>query len=395
MKIVSPSLEKKLVGWLFFLNGFGIMAWIPRFPEVKENLGLSNGSFGSLISTAAIGGILSLITVGHIAHNIGAKKVLISASSIMLISMAVIVHLHSSFLFLLCSISMGAGISAFHIAINGQVFHTQEKLDEQLLTRFQGLWGVGALSTAILSGLLVDRISLTAHINILSAAVYIAMITIITRLTSVLLTPDENEERDLSIKKLFLSFRIDWLVNAGLLCAIFMEFAIIDWATIFIKERLDMGAGLNSLPYVFFIGAMIVGRLSIHRFTTRETLHTWVVRASLLAGTSFILLVTIATHLPVSARNTAFILLCIGLFLTGIGSSFLGPSFLNAANHRSPSPGSIVVGQIGLINVIAIFICKWILAWTIEFTGSISLALMIPALMLLSVGFYARAVKEI
>ena len=32
--------EKKLIHILFLCFGFGIMAWIPRFPEVKSNLGL-------------------------------------------------------------------------------------------------------------------------------------------------------------------------------------------------------------------------------------------------------------------------------------------------------------------------------------------------------------------
>ena len=51
------------------------MAWVPRFPELKENLSLSNGPFGSILTTGAIGAFLGLLTVGHIVHKYGVKIV--------------------------------------------------------------------------------------------------------------------------------------------------------------------------------------------------------------------------------------------------------------------------------------------------------------------------------
>ena len=38
--------EQRLIHILFFIFGFGIMSWIPRFPEVREGLNVSNGTFG-------------------------------------------------------------------------------------------------------------------------------------------------------------------------------------------------------------------------------------------------------------------------------------------------------------------------------------------------------------
>ena len=41
MNTVKPSTEFKLLQALFCVYAMLIMAWIPRFPEVKANLGLS------------------------------------------------------------------------------------------------------------------------------------------------------------------------------------------------------------------------------------------------------------------------------------------------------------------------------------------------------------------
>ena len=60
MDRLDSKRELNLLRALFFLFGVGIMSWVPRFPEVKAALHLTNGGFGSLISSGAIGSLLSL-----------------------------------------------------------------------------------------------------------------------------------------------------------------------------------------------------------------------------------------------------------------------------------------------------------------------------------------------
>jgi hypothetical protein len=71
----------------------------------------------------------------------------------------------------------------------------------------------------------------------------------------------------------------------------------------------------------------------------------------------------------------------------------MAPTFYTAGNQRSPLPSAVVVGQMGVINMIAVFILKATIAWTAQFTGSLAIALSIPALMLVSTVFFARVVK--
>jgi len=385
--------EQRLIHILFFIFGFGIMSWIPRFPEVREGLNVSNGTFGSLLSMGSIGAFFGLLTVGHIIHRVGVKTVTVAAILTLFISLSALVHTHSNLLFIILNIAFGFGITAVHVSINSQAFHFNDRSGRNIVTAGHGYWSAGALVTAIVSGLLVGHVSLVKHIDILCLVAGILMISIVFSLRPVLLTANEDSESDYSIKEIFTSFRIDWPVSLGMACAIYLEFAVGDWGTIFTKDRLDIDAGLSTAPYVAFTAMMIFGRLLIHRLLPFAPLHLWVKRAALLAGIGFGACIIVATHLPVAYKWWSYGLFIFAFLLAGLGSSFLGPSFFAAANSRSKLPSAVVVGQFGVVNNVLLFGIKWVVAWTIQFTGSIALAMMIPTLMMLSTVFFIDALK--
>ena len=92
MRKVSPKRELDLLRSTYFLFGFGIMALAPRFPELKANLHLGNGQFGSLLSTGSIGSIISLLTMGHVVHRYGNKIIYFASVSTIMICLFVLVH---------------------------------------------------------------------------------------------------------------------------------------------------------------------------------------------------------------------------------------------------------------------------------------------------------------
>ena len=392
--VIEHQREEKLLHLLFFLFGFGIMAWVPRFPEVRENLKLENGAFGSLMSTGSIGAFFGLLITGHIIHRIGVKRVTIFSILVLFISLGSLVHISSSFLFLIFSITFGFGITAVHVSINSQVFHFKDRSTRNIVTSAAGYWSAGALVTAIFSGFLVDRVNLQIHITTLSVLLAIVMIAIVLSLHPVLLEANTDEDNHYSIKQIFTSFHIDWPVSLGMACVVYLEFAVGDWGTIFTKDRLGVSASLSTIPYILFTATMIFGRLLVHKLLPKAPLHLWVKRAALLAGIGFGVCIIVATHLPASMKWWSYSLFLIGFFIGGLGSSFLGPSFFAAATRRSKLPNAIVVGQFGVVNNVLIFVVKWIVAWTIQFTGSIALAMMIPTIMILISVFFVQVLKE-
>ncbi len=386
--------EKKLLHALFFIFGFGIMAWVPRFPEVKENLGLSNGAFGSILTTGAIGAFTGLLTVGHIVHKVGVRTVMIAATTLLYSAFVAIVHVHSAPLFIILNIAIAFGITATHVSINAQGFHIQERSQANVVVSSAGYWSAGALCTAILSGFLVGHIGLAAHISSLAVFSAIVTLVIVAQFGSTLVPPNEHPETDYSIKDIFTTFHFDWRVSFGLACAVYLEFAIGDWGTIFTKERLGVSAGLSTLPYIVFTVFMIIGRLSIQYLTARYQLHQLARVLTLVAGIGFVTTISIATHLPAEAIWASYGLFLLAFALAGIGSSILGPTFTAAANRRSPNPSAVVVGQLGVANNLITTVLKWLVAGVIGATGSIALAMMIPGVLMIIAAFFTPVIKE-
>jgi MFS family permease len=392
-KTLAVEQELNLIKALFFLFGLLIMSWVPRFPEVKANLKLTNGEFGSILSMGAVGNILALLTVGHLVHKYGARWMLYSGAALLAISLSFLTHTTSSLVFLVSIIIQGAAISAFHISINTQGFFYQDRTKKQIITLLSGFWSSGALITSIIAGLLVDRVALGTYSNFLAFFCFVLMIYIIHKITPNLVKADLNPESDHRARDMFKGFTIDKQVSAALLLVIMLEYAVSDWAAIFVKEDMKIAGGIHTLPYILFTLAMIVGRLNLHNLLVRYTIDYLVIRASLLSGLSFIAGIIGVTIVGTSNQTLVIVILSITFTFAGLGSSFLGPSVMNAANTRSKFPSSVVIGQIGVINITLVFVVRWVVAWTAQAT-SLTIALLIPAVMLLTVPYFAKIFRN-
>lgn len=382
-----------MLGALFFLFGFSIIAWVPRFPEIKHNLNVSNGEFGTLLSVSAIGSLVALLTVGQLVHRYGARVLMFVSATLLFSSIATIVHLTSTWQFALCNMAFGAGVSAFHISINSQGLHEQAPTGEKLIPRLHGLWSLGALSTAILSGFLAGRVSLVLHIDILCAIVYLVILILINRLGNSLISASNVVDYEYSMKALFSSFRIDWVMSLGMIGAVMLEFASGDWSTLFSNQELHMSPGVSAIPYVIFVLGMIIGRLFVHRVTEHIGIASLIRAMTVVGGSSFILSVALGRALSISHPIAALEIFGVGSLLGGLGVSFLAPTFMDAANRRSNAPGSVVIGQLGALNTAFAFVCRGIIAWIAQLT-SIGFALLIPSLMLMAVAFSAKAIED-
>ena len=393
MRTISAKSEFKQLQILFFVFAVFIMAWVPRFPEIKANLGLSNGEFGTLISTGTLGALASLFFTGHIVHKFGTRIVIIANTILMTLVLIAIVQTKSPSLFLILNVALGWGISGYHIAVNAQAFHSMERVKDLTIARLHGMWALGALTTAVISGLVVGHIGLVTHVGGLSIAMTLIIIASVYKLSPALVKANEDQEEHLPLRTLITSFRVDWLVSGGLLCAVFLEFSTGDWSAIFTKERIGVSAGLAALPYIFFMIAMIAGRLGANRITKRFHIHHTVRFLALVGGFGFIAFIALAVNIPAQHKYWALASTCIAFSFAGAGSSLMAPVFYTAGNQRSSLPSAVTVGQLGVTNSVAVFILKACVAWTAQFTGSLAIALTIPALMLASAAFFARAIK--
>lgn len=371
---------------LFFLFGLGIMAWIPRFPELKSQLAVNNGLFGSMMSMGSFGSLIALLTIGHLVDHFGARKIMILGITILCADFLTIVHVTNHELFIALNIGIGFGISTLHIANNAQAFFDQDRGGKNLVVSAAGYWSAGALTTTVLSMFLINRISLKTHITVLYLIVWVLTVIVINMRTETLVPANRHESVSRSIYQDLKKFNFDWMINFGLIFGIMLEFSIGDWSAIYTKEIGGFSQSLAPLPYMCFNIFMIIGRVSISRLRKRFAIASLVKYGGVIAGISFIIGIWGVKYLGLIGLMVTF-------SLAGLGSSYIGPSFINIANSRIDLPASIVIGQISAVNATLAWILKQLVALLAQVVG-LQVALTLPALMIISVGVFARVFKQ-
>jgi len=380
-KTVFTNKENKYLSLIFFLFGISIMSLAPRTPDLKANLAVNNGTFGTLLSAASLGSIVMLLIGGQIVHTIGAKKALQIGSLVVTISFTILVHTQSSIVFLITNIIAGAGISIYHIASSGHSLHRQDEVGRTIVPKLHGAWAIGAMSTAAIAFAISTHVSIAWHITSLLISTWLVTQFCIYKLSNTFPPkPDADDAYQLTSMKQF-KFKINWLLSIGFFCASILEFTVADWATLFGKEELGMGASIATLSYLIYLVGLIIGRFSIGWALNHQSERFWIKTGGGVGGIGFIAALIISTAIVDLNKNLAFAIAFLGFFLAGLGCSAMAPMFFSIAGRLSDGRNALAVAQLSFINTFAIYVAKTTLAWVAQLT-SITVALMLTGLIM-------------
>lgn len=377
---------------IFFLFGVSLMSWVPRFPEVKANLGLDNGDFGILLSMGGAGALLALSTVGHFVNQFGTRKFLPLSALGFSLSIGLIVHLRSPWMFVICNVAIGCFVSAFHISINAQSLAAQSALQKLLISKTAGTWTFGALSSILLSSFLVTYVSLSWHIGVLQVICFLGICIQLIKISPHMVTPTVARESLRATMVKVGKFRVDTFFTLVMLLAIQMEFSMGDWSTIYARENLGSAAEYAALPYLVFLGFMSIGRLNVHRFTDRYSHAQLLKLGALMGGGGYCIGVTLS-HVLRENPVLAYWSFLLSLAFSGLGSSFMAPLFINSAQEKSAESSAVVIGQLGVLNNSMVFFVKAFISWVAQVAG-LHIALLIPGLMLFSIVFFSHVLNK-
>jgi hypothetical protein len=381
--------ERNYLSLIFFLFGISIMSLAPRTPDLKSNLAVNNGTFGTLLGSASIGSIIMLLIGGQIVHTIGAKRAMQIGSTVIALTYTVLVSTSSPIIFLFCNVLAGSGVSIFHIASSGHSLHRQDEVGKVIVPKLHGAWATGAMSTAAVAFLISNQVSISSHITALMVCFWVA-----TQISLRKLTPTFPEKpaaddsyRASSIKQ--FKFKINWFLSLGFFCASIMEFTIADWATLFGKEELGMGSSVATLSYLIYLIGLIIGRYSIGWALKHQSEQFWIKTGGLVGGVGLSSMLFTASVVVDINKNLGFFLAFLGFFLAGLGSSALAPIFFSIAGRLSNGKNAVAVAQLSFVNTFIIFVAKNILAWIVQIS-SIMIALVITSILMAALLYFGR-----
>jgi len=367
------------------------MATSTRFPEIRDNLNLNNGVFGTYLTLGGIGSLVGFIFVGNIVHKFGIKPVILVASSGVFAAMAAVPHIKNPLIWLATNILIALFWVAWHISNNAQAIHRQEEIGELILPKLHGLWSLGALITSILAIAITPYVSLAWHIDTLMFLMWVPTVYGIWKSTPYFIekSDDKTAVPKISISGLISAVKSQPIIAISMVLSMQMEFATQDWSAIFSRDSIGMSASASIYSYTVFIGAMIIFRLNVgylHKIFTEAQLLKFL---PLLGGIGFIVFIPSGTFVAESNAKFGFIFALIGFALAGFGSSILAPTLFGIAFRNSTLPSSVVVAQLGLISAVLTFFIKITVSWVAQAT-SVTVALMIPALMLVASAKFSK-----
>jgi MFS family permease len=194
LKTTFSKQERRALNFLFWPFGIGAMSTATRFPEIRDQLDINNGTFGTYLSLGAIGGVISFILVGHLVHSVGVKPIVFLASTGLFVSLGVVPHIQNPIYWLVINILIAFFWVSFHIANNAQAIHRQEEVGELILPKLHGLWSLGALVTSVLAIVITPYVTLAWHIGVIVAAMWVLTMFGVVKSTPYFIK--KNEEAD-------------------------------------------------------------------------------------------------------------------------------------------------------------------------------------------------------
>ena len=371
------------------------MSTATRFPEIRDQLNINNGTFGTYLSLGAIGGVISFILVGHIVHSVGVKPIVFVAATGLFVSLGLVPHIQNPIIWLIVNILIAFFWVTFHIANNAQAIHRQEEVGELILPKLHGLWSLGALITSLLAIAITPYVTLAWHIDVIVILMWVLTMFGIIKSTPYFIK--KNEEADsfpnLSLVGIAKTFKFQPVIVIAMVLAMQTEFSTQDWSAIYVKDSLKMSASTSIWGYAVFISAMIILRFNAKRMAAKWSERELLTKLPILGGVGFAVCISLGTWLSGSNRILGFVVALVGFALAGFGSSILAPTIFAISFRKTSLPSSVVVDQLGLTQTIATFLAKVVISWVAQAT-SVTIALMIPALMLLATTKFAHLGKE-
>lgn len=333
--IARPRTARLAVGTIFFVNGVLIANWFARIPDVKQQLGLSEGTLGLALLSAAVGALVAQPTAGWAIGRFGSRVV----TSVMVLGFCcavVILGLTMNFAYLVFALAFwGACNGGLDVAMNAQAALVERQYGRSIMNSFHALWSVGGLAGAGIGGLAASlRVPLAIHF-VIGAGVAFGVVLLALRG----LVPDGGSG---AAHEVAFALPPRALIPMGIVAfsALVSEGAIGDWGAIYLREGLSSSAGLAATGYAVFAGVMAAGRFAGDWLTTRFGSGR-LVRASgvlMLVGTGLLVMV-----------GTPWLAIA-GFALIGAGVACIFPLIMSAAARTpgvAPGTGIAAMATVG------------------------------------------------
>ena len=399
------------VGVLFFTNGALFANLLPRYPEIKEQLGLSNVEFGAAVAAFPLGALVAGLSAGFLIRRFRSSRVAIAAT--LVASLGFVVAGGASVWAMLAAglFIAGAMDAITDVAQNSHGLRVQRLYRRSILNSFHAVWSIGAVSGGIMGATLAQLGVSTLWHMVISAVVFGAAALLSYRwllrgpepveppepveLAETVpapapvadaagspppaATPRPGRAGRASVARFGVLLALVVIAASGAV----VEDAGASWSAIYLSDSLGATAFVASLGFVALQGMQFIGRLLGDRMVDRFGQRT-VARA----GGAVVAIGMGAALLLPTVPGTV-----IGFGLAGLGIATLIPAAMHGADSvpgLAPGSGLTIVSWLLRLG----FLASPLIVGAVADISSLRLGLAIVPVVGLLVVIFARVLQN-
>lgn len=275
---VRPSTAERrarvAVAVLFLTNGALFANLLPRYPQIKDGLGMSNAVYGLAVAAFPAGAITAGLAAGVLVRRFGSARVavagtVLTGAGVLGAGVAGSVPLFAAALFL-----AGAMDAVTDVAQNAHGLRVQRRYGRSIINSFHAIWSVGAvLGGAMAAGAMALGLSRGPHLAISAVVFTVAACVALrfclpgpdTEAAGADGAPEEIRGPGAARRTTYVLAALVLIATAGTL----VEDAGNSWAALYLSDSLHAAAALAATGYISLVGAQFVGRIIGDRLVDR------------------------------------------------------------------------------------------------------------------------------
>ncbi|BBX16482.1 MFS transporter [Mycolicibacterium duvalii] len=255
---------------VFLTNGALFANLLPRYPEIKADLAMSNVLYGAAVASFSAGALLAGLTAATLIRRFGSAPVALVTTYLLAAFMVVAAAAPAPLWFAGALFLAGASDAVTDVAQNTNGLRLQREYGRSIINSLHAVWAVGAILGGLMgTAAIALDIGRTPHLAV-AAAVFCAVVTVAYR--HLLDDPDHARHpfaepaggRGAGAVYLALLAFV-----AIAIAGVTVEDAGNTWATLYLRDSLGAPAAVAPLGYVALVTFMFLGRLAGDRLVDR------------------------------------------------------------------------------------------------------------------------------
>ncbi len=259
------------VAAVFLTNGALFANLLPRLPEIKSDLAMSNVVYGGAVASFSVGALVAGLSAAALIRRFQSARVAVVTTMALAGFIVAAGVAATPLLFALALFAAGACDAVVDVAQNVNGLRLQRTYRRSIINSLHAVWAVGAIGGGLMgAGAIALNIARPVHLCI-AGALFCAVVAI--AYPHLLHGPDHNDRPsadDASGRGASAVVYLALLALVGIAIAgAAVEDAGSTWATLYLRDSLEAPGPVAAMGYVSLVGFMFVGRLAGDRLVDR------------------------------------------------------------------------------------------------------------------------------